>query len=209
MYLDENQQFSDNNFNQDYYQMSQPTPVIESQPTDPLKQRQYEAEQLLYDTLSAEIERAAEMITKQVNMISDYRYTLKSAIEDIALETFGVSHSNVQAHIYGSVATDLALPESDMDIVVTGVSSFGNKEDHLGNISLLFDNIRNKFSDNILVKSMKILNTQIPIMKLSFDLSQYYDEMSKTNPGILPYVNFESLEVTNPSLKVLQVDVSI
>jgi predicted nucleotidyltransferase len=46
------------------------------------------------------------------------------------METFYPSHRNVHAAIYGSIATGLALPESDIDIVITGVNSFGNKDTH-------------------------------------------------------------------------------
>lgn len=183
--------------------------AIPEQPMDPLQIRQYDCEQFLYETLSKEIEVAAEEITSQVNMIKDYRYDIKQQLEEIAYETFKVAHTNVQAHIYGSVATGLALPESDMDIVITGVSSFGSKENHAFNISLLFENILGKFSSKILVKSQKILQTQVPIIKITFDLSEYYDEVMKYDPIRLPYVNFESIDLINPSLKELAVDVSI
>jgi DNA polymerase sigma len=192
-----------------YYDQMDRANSTQEQPTDPLQTRQYECEQFLYDTLSKEIEIAAEEITSQVNMIKDYRYDIKMQLEEIAYATFKVAHSNVQAHIYGSVATGLALPESDMDIVVTGVSSFGSKENHDFNISLLFENILNKFSPKILVKSQKILQTQVPIIKITFDLSEYYDEVMKYDPIRLPYVNFESINVISPSLKELAVDVSI
>lgn len=183
--------------------------VMPEQPMDPLQIRQYDCEQFLYETLSKEIEVAAEEITSQVSMIKDYRYDIKLQLEEIAYETFKVAHTNVQAHIYGSVATGLALPESDMDIVITGVSSFGSKENHAFNISLLFENILGKFSSKILVKSQKILQTQVPIIKITFDLSEYYDEVMKYDPIRLPYVNFESIDLINPSLKELAVDVSI
>jgi DNA polymerase sigma len=182
---------------------------VHTQPQSPLDTKQYECERFLYETLSREIEQAADEITQQVNMIKDYRYDIKEQIELIALETFGHSHSNVQAHIYGSVATGLALPESDMDIVITGVNSFGSKDNHSFNISLLYDNIVKHFSGKVMSESKKILPTQVPIIKLTFSLSDYYDEKMKHDKTALPYVNFDSIEALNPKLKELAVDISI
>jgi len=182
---------------------------VPTQPQNPLETKQYECERFLYETLSREIEQAAEEITQQVNIIKDYRYDIKEQIELIALETFSHSHSNVQAHIYGSVATGLALPESDMDIVITGVNSFGNKDNHSFNITLLHDNIVNHFSGKVMPKTQKILQTQVPIIKLTFSLPEYYDEKMKYDKTALPYVNFDSIESLNPKLKELAVDVSI
>jgi DNA polymerase sigma len=115
----------------------------------------------------------------------------------------------VGAHIYGSVATELALPESDMDIMITGVNSFGSKETHQSNISHLFDYVNANFSDKIMVKSQKILHTQVPIIKLAFNLAEYYDEYSKEGNPFLPFINFDSIDSINPHLKELSVDISI
>lgn len=191
-----------------YYQ-SERSNSISNQSQNLVDTRQFECEKVLYETLSNEINNLAEEITQQVNLIKDYRFDIKHQIERISVETFGVSHYNVQAHIYGSVATGLALPESDMDIVVTGVSSFGNKDDHTHNLQYLYDNIVSRFDSKVLVKTQLILNTQVPIIKMKFDLSEYYDEKMKYDPSALPYVNFESIDSINPHLKELAVDISI
>lgn len=171
--------------------------------------RVYMYERSLYESLSKEIEKETNQITTMVNMIQRYRYNIKQQIEIIAYQTFSTMHKNVQADIYGSVATELALPESDMDIVVTGINSFGDKMNHQDNITVLFDTIVQQFESKILVKAQKILNTQVPIIKLKFNLSEYYDEYSKNGHTALPYVNFESIDSINPHLKVLSVDISI
>lgn len=173
------------------------------------EQQQFLYEKYLYQTLSKEIDEETEQITIMVNMIQKYRQDIKKELEKVAVATFSSCHSNVEAHIYGSVATELALPESDMDIMITGVNSFGNKEAHLANISLLFEGIQGSFSEKILVKSCPILHTQVPIIKLKFNLSEYYDECVKAGRNVLPYVNFESIDSINPNLRVLSVDISI
>lgn len=129
----------------------------------------------LYQTLSKEIDQETHQITIMVNMIQKYRQSIKNYLETVAIKTFSDCHSNVKAHIYGSVATELALPESDMDIMITGVNSFGSKDALHANITELFESIVGSLDSEILIKSSKILNTQVPIIKLTFDLSKYYD----------------------------------
>lgn len=180
-----------------------------NQPQPNIDTKQFECERFLYETLSREIEKEADDITQQVNMIKDYRYDIKYHIEQLAIETFTPAHTNVQAHIYGSVATGLALPESDMDIVVTGVNSFGSKDNHGANIGLLYEGILAKFNGKIICKAQKIIHTQVPIIKLSFSLSEYYDLRSKQEPGVLPFLNFDAMDAINPNLKELAVDISI
>lgn len=166
-------------------------------------------ERSLYESLSAEIEKDTQMITTMVNMIQRYRQDIKNVLEGIASDTFFPANKNVQAHIYGSVATELALPESDMDIVITGINSYGNKQTHETNISMLFENIKEQFDSSLMPKSQKILNTKVPIIKLTFNLSEYYDTFTKNGNKSLPYVNFDSIDSINPHLKELSVDISI
>lgn len=88
--------------------------------------KRYEWEIYLYESLTHEINIQTSEITRQVNLISDYRNDIKNQIEKIAVSTFGSIHKNIEAHVYGSVATGLALLESDMDIVLTGITSYKN-----------------------------------------------------------------------------------
>ena len=171
--------------------------------------QQYMYENILYQAVSKQIDEETESITIMVNMIQKYRQSIKSELEKVAIKAFEDYHKNVQAHIYGSVATELALPESDMDIMITGINSFGNKDSHLSNISMLFDNVQASFDSKLMVKSQKILQTQVPIIKLTFNLSKYFDEYTKDGQYSLPFINFESIDSINPHLKNLSVDISI
>lgn len=49
----------------------------------------------------------------------------------------------------------------------------------------------------------------MPIIKLKFNLSEYYDSCVKAGYNNLPYVNFDSIDSINPHLKELSVDISI
>lgn len=195
-----------NSYDLSYYSKMEKSHSVPVQQQEVFESKQFEYENYLYEVLSKEINTEADKIVKEVEMIKDYRLEIKQQIEQVAIDTFAQVHPDVQAHIYGSVATGLALPESDIDIVVTGVSSFGSKENHLSNIVLLYDNIRKSFSGKVLTSSTKILYTQVPILKLRFSLLEYYAEQIKNEKSILPYVDFESW---NPVLRELSVDISI
>ena len=120
--------------------------------------------------------------------------------------TFSKLHPSVDAYIYGSVATGIMLPESDMDIVVIGVSSFGLRDNHIANITALYDNIWKHISEKVLIKSLKITQTQVPIIKLTFSWIELYNEGEEDENSSLPFVDFDS---SNSWLKELSVDISI
>ena len=163
----------------------------------------------LYQWLSKWIEKETNQITTMVNLVQKYRYEIKHDLEMIAYETFNNMHKDVKAHIYGSVATNLMLPESDMDIVITGVNSYQCQQSHKANISTLFEQICWLFDETVMPERKKILSTQVPIIKLKFNLSEYYDRCLQDDNKSLPYVNFESIDSMNPHLKQLSVDISI
>lgn len=175
----------------------------------PAEAQSFLYEKYIYQKLSEKIEGETEQITILVNMMQKYRQDIKEELEKIAITSFQSCHKNVEAHIYGSVATKLALPESDMDIMITGVNSFGNKETHRSNISQVCDLIQTTFSDKVLVSANKILNTQVPIIKLKFNLAEYFEERKDISDKKLPYVNFDSIDSINPHLKELSVDISV
>lgn len=166
-------------------------------------------EKLLYQTLSAEIDEETKQITIMVNMIQKYRQSIKQALEKIAIDTFSEESKDIEVHIFGSIATELALPESDMDIVVTSVNNYGSKLKLQSNITMLFNNILDNMNNKVLVKCTKILNTKVPIIKLTFNLAEYYDEYSNYGSNALPYINFDSIDSINPHLRELSVDISI
>ena len=124
-----------------------------AQTADVYEAKQYESERILYEIIAKEIDQKAWEITEQCNKITNYRFEIKSHIDEVVYQTFSKSHPQVEAHIYGSVFTGLMLPESDMDIVVTGINNFGFRENHTANISILYDNILKHFSSKLLVKS--------------------------------------------------------
>ena len=168
--------------------------------------KQYESERILYEIISREIDQQACEITEQVNKLTNYRFEIKNHLDEVVFQTFSKSHSSVESLIYGSAFTGMMLPESDMDIVVTGVNNYGIRENISSNISMLYDDILKHFSEKILVKSSKILYTQVPIIKLTFNLTEFYKESVNSGLLNLEEIDFDSI---NPRLKELAVDISI
>ena len=84
--------------------------------------KSYECEEMLYKRMSKEITDEADRIAEDVKMIEKYRNVLKNKIQSIAIKTFPNCEEEPKAIFFGSVVTGLALPESDMDIVITGIS---------------------------------------------------------------------------------------
>ena len=166
----------------------------------------YENEKAFYEILTEEIELYTSEIEDQVELINDYRNEIKYRLDKVVSMTFSKLYPNVDAYIYGSVSTGLMLPESDMDIVVIGVSSFGLRDSHIANITALYDNILKHISSKVLIKSMKIVQTQVPIIKLTFSLVELYNECESTDENELPFVDFNSV---SSQLKELSVDISI
>ena len=81
----------------------------QQQSTGEVKRYMYEIG--LYEWLSKDIEKETNQITAMVNLVQKYRYAIKYDIGKIAYEVFHQLYMDVEAHIYGSVATDLALLE--------------------------------------------------------------------------------------------------
>ncbi|CAI2366597.1 unnamed protein product [Moneuplotes crassus] len=181
----------------DYNQINDPT------------YRQYIYEILIYQKISKQIMDETTNITLYSDLIQKYRIGIKKEIEKVAMEAFGQFHKNVEAHIYGSVAAELALPESDMDLMITGVNSFGSTQAHASNITEMHNAIKEYFDEEILISSVSILNTQVPIIKLKFNLEKYYEIHDAKGDIFVPFINFASTDASGSSLKELAVDISM
>ncbi|CAI2366148.1 unnamed protein product [Moneuplotes crassus] len=175
-------------YNEAYNQMNDPT------------YRQYISKQIMDETTN---------ITLYSDLIQKYRLGIKKEIEKVAKEAFGQFHKRVEAHIYGSVATELALPESDMDVMITGVNSFGSSQVHSENITEMHNALKEYFDEEILISSASILNTQVPIIKLKFNLEKYYEVHDNKGDIFVPFINFASTDASGSSLKELSVDISM
>ena len=133
-----------------YYENYRNDEMIEDIPPHEYKMILNEVD--LYQKLTSEINEEIAHIDLMVDMVHIYKQEIKREIDEIIYQVFSSEHSDVQAHIFGSVATELALPESDVDIVVTGVNCYGSETNLHKNIILLWDSIKKWFNSNILTK---------------------------------------------------------
>ena len=118
-----------------------------------------------FNKLNKEI--SAEVITcdKYINEIKPYCELLRNNMENLARDLFNNSN-NISVHIYGSMATELALPDSDLDMLICGVPS-NSKEDLI--------QLMNKLSDKLsvieyIVHQQCITTARVPVIKLVVDL---------------------------------------
>ena len=166
--------------------------------------KSYECEEMLYKRMSKEITDEAARIAEDVKMIEKYRNVLKNKIQSIAIKTFPNCEEEPKAIFFGSVVTGLALPESDMDIVITGISWEGESYIKKRNLDYLYDSIGVSFDPKVLIDKNYIRSTTVPVIKLTFDLSECLKDREYSSE--LPYVDFDNV---NPSLRKLKVDISL
>ena len=85
-----------------------------------------------YDLFFEELEQEMKNKVKEIDELKDSvrkeRQGFITIIENIVKDTFSNKYGNgyVGIKIFGSMATELAIETSDVDLVVTGISSFGS-----------------------------------------------------------------------------------
>jgi DNA polymerase sigma len=76
----------------------------------------------------------------------------------------------IHVELFGSLAQGLAIESSDMDLVVTGLSCFNDKETERQHLLSLSGKMREKFSPSLLTNLEEIVDTDFPVLKLTFDI---------------------------------------
>jgi len=104
------------------------------------------------------------------------REGLISIVENLVKKTFDHQYGNgrVGIKVFGSMATDLAIETSDVDIVVTGIiaQKQTNQKDHcLKMIKILNTELKSLYDKDDIVEDLKLISTaKVPIIKLVADL---------------------------------------
>jgi len=116
----------------------------------------------LDNRIHIEVSRCNEYMLK----MAPVSQSVKDHIKNVAVYAF--NSKDINARIYGSMATSLALPESDLDIVLLGLKITNREE--------LIDAI-NKLSETLLkqnyVSSCKSITTaRTPVIKLNINLEK-------------------------------------
>ena len=108
-----------------------------------------------YDGFFEDLEKEMKNKVREIDQLKDSvrkeRQGFISIVESIVRDTFTNKYGNgyVGIKMFGSMATELAIETSDVDLVVTGISSSGGSHGHnqssnhiLKMMQKLFDNLK-------------------------------------------------------------------
>lgn len=119
----------------------------ECQPCQEINSKRYD---LFFDQLELEMKNKVKEIDLLKDSVRKERQGFISIVETIVKNTFTNRYGNgfVGIKIFGSMATELAIESSDVDLVVTGINSiqgrdpqYGGKNQLLKMMQKLFDNL--------------------------------------------------------------------
>jgi DNA polymerase sigma len=136
-----------------------------------------------FDLLENEMKNKVKEIDQLKDSVRKERQGFIQIMEDIVKETFQNKFGNgfVGIKIFGSMATELAIETSDVDLVVTGINQashhgHGYRHEHQGKhqllrmMQILNDNLTT-LKDEKKIESIKFLQSaSVPIIKLVVDL---------------------------------------
>lgn len=116
-----------------------------------------------HSTLTVDLENFVSDIHTQLNSVKKLRMDLYKQIQIIAKEAF--DNEFVSLQIFGSIATGLALPSSDMDISISGLKMFGDR-----NVLLEYmETLNNKLSSLDCIQQKLLISTAtVPVIKLVY-----------------------------------------
>lgn len=152
-----------------------------------------EIDSVRYDLFFEELEYEMKNKVKEIDELKDSvrkeRQGFISIVESVVKDTFSNKYGNgyVGIKIFGSMATELAIETSDVDLVVTGISSFssaggpqygGYGKDAYQNGKNQLLRMMQRLHDNLLFLKEKgqinkikfIQGANVPIIKLVVDL---------------------------------------
>lgn len=137
-----------------------------------------------YDIFFEELEQEMKSKVKEIDQLKDSvrkeRQGFISIFESIIREGFSNKYGNgyVGIKMFGSMATELAIETSDVDLVVTGITCNsssnsnpqGSRNHLLKMMQKLFDNLKFLQDKGQIFKMKFIQGATVPVIKLVVDL---------------------------------------
>jgi len=148
-------------------------------------------------------------LTEKSNDMMPYRMMAHNRIDYCLKRIF--SGFNVQTKIFGSCATGLALPTSDIDICICGAPTYV-RSDITTYLTTIYDKLK-KFKWVVNIKN--VLSANVPIMKLEIDptieFSELYEKLDEFSmlKGIIEEFPGELNELKDLGSKRIKIDLSI
>lgn len=114
--------------------------------------------------LNREIYYEASKCRAFVTKMMPFCHSVRDNIKNVAAKTF--NSKDICAHIYGSMATSLALPESDLDIIISGLNVL-DREQTIRAIQSLSKELSRL---NYVISCKDIITARVPLIKLVINL---------------------------------------
>jgi len=92
-----------------------------------------------YDMLDIQMKKLVKEIERKLDSVRKEREIAISIIESIVKETYFSQNSFVGIRMYGSMASGLAIEQSDVDLAVVGLDFKGNKDLQIQQMRRLYD----------------------------------------------------------------------
>ena len=117
------------------------------------------SESSFFNCLNAEINNEIAYCNQYMESISPYCTKIQSIFESLARELY--KKTEIKAEMYGSMATRLALPASDLDLIICGLE-LHNKDD-IVDAAKLFSENASKIP--CVIQCQPILTAKVPVIK--------------------------------------------
>lgn len=143
-----------------------------------------------------------ERIEKLLESVRKEREEAINIIRKLVKSTFDpMSQQVVNTKMYGSMASDLAIDSSDVDLAVIGLSFKGDKNKQISLMKKLYEKLR-------LVKckqEVELVETaSVPVIKLKMDLEMISEQLEK----LTEYSQQSRRVKIDPVLRYLGIDIT-
>ena len=150
--------------------------------------------------LNAEIEAEVSSCDCYMDMVKTSCSEIEQKIEAVAKRTLSkfCEGDEIRAELYGSIATCLALPESDLDILICGLRLY-SKEDVVDAIHVFEEEIK---SLQWVTECQSITSARVPVIKFIADLSKLNPDsgVKKLHVDITFEISGDNLPAPHPVL---------
>jgi len=110
-----------------------------------------------------------------MKLMEPFCLSARAKLENLAKSVFPRRHyHDIKALIYGSMATGMALPESDLDILISGLQLY-SREEMISSIELFANELR---KNNWVCECQDIISARVPVIKLIIDLEKISNKIS-------------------------------
>ncbi|CDW72233.1 UNKNOWN [Stylonychia lemnae] len=126
-----------------------------------------------YETLSQQLESLMNTIENKLDSVAKERISAINLLEKLINENLKPQNNQAfQIKMYGSMASKLAIEQSDVDLAVVGLEFQGIRELQIKEMRVLFERLQESLKYLKKSSILFIESATIPVIKLSIDLEE-------------------------------------